>query len=399
MRVTIIGMGSGAPEVLSAQQAQALCAADMLCGARRLLENLPEYCTQNRVYTYKPEEMLAAAAQAGCESPAFLYSGDTGFYSGAAGVTALLRQKGIEFRVLPGLSSVQLMAAALGRPWQNWRLVSAHGAACDTVAECAGGAPTFFLTGGDSTPASLCADLTAARLGDTWATVGERLGTEKQHVVEGTARELSAQSFDALSVLLVEAVPVPQRRCAGLPDEAFCRGEVPMTKQEVRAAALAKLGVRPTDIVWDIGAGTGSVSVELALAAPRGHAYAVECSADACALIEQNREKFRAYNLDIIEGMAPQALEELPAPDAVFVGGTKGNMAAVVEAVLAKNPAARVCVSAIALETLQAAVAALTGAGLDVQVTQIAVSRTRTAGRLHLLTANNPIFLITGNCS
>ena len=102
-----------------------------------------------------------------------------------------------------------------------------------------------------------------------------------------------------------------------------------MTKQEVRAAALAKLAVRPADTLWDVGAGTGSVSVELALAAPQGHVYAVECEPDACALIRRNREKFAAWNLSLIEGRAPAALEALPAPDAVFIGGTKGSMAAV----------------------------------------------------------------------
>ena len=169
-----------------------------------------------------------------------------------------------------------------------------------------------------------------------------------------------------------------------------------MTKQEVRAAALAKLAVRPTDTLWDVGAGTGSVSVELALAAPRGQVYAVECAPDACALIRRNREKFHAYNLSLIEGAAPQVLADLPAPDAVFIGGTKGSMAEVVDAALAKNPNARLCISAIALETLSAAIAALAAHGQTAEVTQLAVSRTRPAGKLHLLMANNPIFLITG---
>ena len=171
-----------------------------------------------------------------------------------------------------------------------------------------------------------------------------------------------------------------------------------MTKQEVRAAALAKLAVQPGDTLWDVGAGTGSVSVELALAAPRGHVYAVECDPEACGLIRQNRETFHACNLTLVEGRAPAALADLPAPDAVFIGGTKGGMEAVVDTVLARNPNARICISAIALETLSAAVAALTAHGLAAEVTQIAVSRTRPTGRLHMLMANNPIFLITGEC-
>ena len=119
------------------------------------------------------------------------------------------------------------------------------------------------------------------------------------------------------------------------------------------------------------------MSVELALAAPRGHVYAVECDPEACGLIRQNRETFHACNLTLVEGRAPAALADLPAPDAVFIGGTKGGMEAVVDTVLARNPNARICISAIALETLSAAVAALTAHGLDAEVTQIAVSRTR----------------------
>ena len=143
-------------------------------------------------------------------------------------------------------------------------------------------------------------------------------------------------------------------------------------------------------------AGTGSVSVELALAAPRGRVYAVECRPEGCALIKANREKFRTRNLVLVEGLAPAALSDLPAPDAVFIGGSKGSLAAIVDAALDKNPDARICVSAIALETLSAAVAALTAKGRTVQVSQIAVSRAKAVGGLHLMMAQNPIYLITG---
>ena len=396
--ITLIGMGSGTPGSLTAQGLAALQGADRILGAKRLLATLPEGCTGNRQALYKPDEILACLAAHPDEEIALVYSGDTGFYSGASQLLPMLRAFGISCRVLPGLSSVQLLAAAVGRPWQDWTLVSAHGCACDPVAECltAGGKPVFFLTGGAETPASLCGRLAAAGLGDAHVLVGEELGRKEEKILFGTAQEFAQKQFAGLSVLLVEHLPQPPRRVPGFPDEAFLRGEVPMTKQEVRAAALAKLAVQPGDTLWDVGAGTGSVSVELALAAPQGHVYAVECEPDACALIRRNREKFAAWNLSLIEGRAPAALEALPAPDAVFIGGTKGSMAAVVDTVLAKNANARICIAAIALESLSAALAALTAHGLSAEVTQLAVSRTRPAGRLHLLTANNPIFLITG---
>ena len=396
--ITLIGMGSGTPETFTAQGLAALQKADRILGARRLLEQLPEGCTPNRKALYKPEEILACLAEAPEAETALVYSGDTGFYSGAAQLLPMLRAFGISCRVLPGLSSVQLLAAAIGRPWQGWKLVSAHGCACDPVAECLDAAPgpVFFLTGGENSPAAHCGQLAAAGLGDAHAIVGENLGTPAETIFFGTAEQFAQKQFASLSVLLIEHLPQPLRRTQGLPDEAFLRGEVPMTKQEVRAAALAKLAVQPAETLWDVGAGTGSVSVELALAAPRGKVYAVECDPAACALIRQNREKFHACNLTLIEGRAPAALAPLPAPDAVFIGGTKGGMEAVVDAVLEKNPEARLCISAIALETLSAAVAALTAHGLSAEVTQLAVSRTKPAGRLHLLMANNPIFLITG---
>ena len=394
--ISLIGMGSGCPESLTAQGLAALQSAGLILGAKRLLEHLPAGCTDNCKAVYKPEDILACLTAQPDTDTAVLYSGDTGFYSGAAKLLPLLRAMGYSVRVLPGLSSVQLLAAAVGRPWQDWMLVSAHGRACDPVAEVLAHPQVFFLTGGGDTPATLCAKLTAAGLGDAHALVGENLGTPDEKIHFGTAQELAGQTFASLSVLLVEHAVHPERRTPGLPDEAFIRGEVPMTKQEVRAAALAKLAVRPADTLWDVGAGTGSVSVELALAAPQGHVYAVECEPDACALIRRNREKFAAWNLSLIEGRAPAALEALPAPDAVFIGGTKGSIAAVVDTVLAKNANARICIAAIALESLSAAIAALTAHGLSAEVTQLAVSRTRPAGRLHLLTANNPIFLITG---
>lgn len=396
MNVTLIGMGSGQPENLTLQGLAALRQADLILGARRLLAVLPAGCTENRAAAYRPDEVAELLQTSGAENAVLVYSGDTGFYSGASSMMEKLEALGVRARVLPGLSSIQLLAAALGRPWQGWNLVSAHGRICDPVAECMQGRPTFFLTGGSEDPATLCAQLAAEGFGDVQGVVGQCLGTPEEKLFRGSVKELAAGRFNSLSVLLVEAVEGLPRRAPGLPDEAFERGDVPMTKQEVRAAVLAKLAVRPEDILWDVGAGTGSVSVELALAAPRGRVYAVECRPEGCALIKANREKFRTRNLVLVEGLAPAALSDLPAPDAVFIGGSKGSLAAIVDAALDKNPDACICVSAIALETLSAAVAALTAKGRTVQVSQIAVSRAKAMGGLHLMMAQNPIYLITG---
>lgn len=398
MNVTLVSAGGGRPETMTAECARVLEQAQCVIGAERLLNALPDQCTARRVKATRPVDVCQAVLDCREENCVVLYSGDTGFYSGANALVPLLRRQGIVPQILPGLSSVQILAARIGRPWQNWNLVSAHSAACDPVAAVCSGRETFFLTGSLSASA-LCARLCEAGLGDLRVWVGENLTYPEEQVTETTAREGAARSFAPLSVLLAEPAPRMARRVPGMDDSAFVRGQVPMTKQEVRAAALAKLAVRPGEVCWDVGAGTGSVAVELALSTEGSAVFAVECDEKACALIEENRRQFGVWNLRLVCGRAPQALADLPAPDVVFIGGTKGEMTAVVRAVLARNPAARLCISAIALETLSAAVAALTACGLTAQVTQIAVSRTRPAGGLHLLTANNPIFLIAGNCS
>ena len=397
MRVTLASLGGGWENTMTAECAAALKSAGCILGAQRLLEHLPQGCTDNRIAAVKPQELLDGILRQSCDC-AVVYSGDAGFYSGARGLLPLLEERQIPARVLPGVSSVQLLSARLARPWQDWDLVSAHGTDCDPVAAVSAGRPAFFLTGGALGPGEICRRLTQAGLGALPVTVGENLSAPEERVTSGTAAELAGRGFPSLSVLLAEAAPRYGPRCPGIPDGEFIRGDVPMTKQEVRSAALAKLAVRPADTLWDVGAGTGSVSVELALAAPLGRVFAVECEQDACALICENKQKFSAWNLQLVEGRAPQALRDLPAPDGVFLGGTKGELDAIVGAALDKNPNARICVSAIALETLSAATAALTGRGLEAQVTQIAVNRTKPAGRLHLLMANNPTFLIAGNC-
>lgn len=388
-------LGGGGQETMTAECAAALRSARCILGAKRLLEHLPRGCTDNRIAAVRAQELLDAilGQQGGC---VVVFSGDAGFYSGARGLLPLLAQRGIPVQVLPGVSSVQLFAARLGRPWQDWELVSAHGVDCNVIGAVSRGKPAFFLTGGALGPGELCRMLADAGLGFLPVAVGENLSGPEEKITTSTAAELAGRSFASLSVLLAEPAPRFERRSPGLPDGMFVRGQAPMTKQEVRAAALAKLGVGPSDVLWDVGAGTGSVSVELALSAPEGQVFAVECDEDACALVRENKRKFSTWNLQLVEGKAPQALAGLPAPDAVFIGGTKGGMEDIVGQVLAKNENARICISAIALETLSAAVTALEKHGLEADVAQIAVSRTRPAGKLHLLMANNPTFLITG---
>ena len=394
--VTLIGMGASS-DTLTAEAREALGRAELVAGAQRLLDALPAGVTAERVPAVQPADVLAAVA--GAQNAAVLYSGDTGFYSGAAGLLARLKEAGIPARVLPGLSSVQMLAAALGRPWQDWKLVSAHGRPCDPVAAVCGGRPAFFLTGtGESGPAALCAQLTAAGLGALPVTVGENLGLASRRIFAGTAAGAAGERFGPLAVLLAEPAFRLPVRTPGWPDETFVRAEgVPMTKRAVRAQVLAQLALCPGETVWDVGAGTGSVSLEMAYANGGAPVWAVERLPEACTVLEANRRRLGGWNVRPVSGEAPAALAGLPAPDAVFIGGTRGRLGPILDAALAANPAARVCLTAIALETLAAALDACAARGLEAEITQIAAAHA--AGRPHLLRAANPVFLITATAA
>ena len=390
MKCILIGMGCG-PDHFTAEASGALGEAQLVIGAGRLLKQLPDTGAE-RITEYRPREIAELLYTHPVDTACVVYSGDSGFYSGAAGLLPLL--EGMEVQVLPGISSVQTLASELGERWQDWNLCSAHGVSCDPVQAVMQGKKTFFLTSGGDTPGKLCTALAEAGLGELNVLVGENLGSAQTHIWRGTAQDCARRSFAPLNVMLTETAPRYVRRTPGIPDDEFLRERVPMTKQEVRAAVLAKLGVMPTDVCWDIGAGTGSVSVELAQWAKS--VWAVDRKQDAAELIRKNRERFCAWNLHVVEGAAPDVLEELPKPDAVFVGGSGGKMEDILDAVFRKNPQARICVSAIALETIHRAVSGLDRLGYVPEVTQISVSRTKTAGGLHLLMAQNPVFLITG---
>ena len=395
MKLTLIAMGPGDDRLLTHEAAAALRGADCLIGSPRLLS-----CASSgapRFPMTRPGEIAALLRERGSEfsSPCVLLSGDTGFYSGARSLLALLGEE-TDAAVLPGVSSVQAFAARLRQPWQDWKLVSAHGVFCNPAAHVRRNRRTFFLTGGAASPAALCAQLDRAGLGDVIVTVGENLSSPDEAVRTGTARALSAQSFAPLSVMLAENASPYLPAVPGVRDEAFTRGGVPMTKSEVRSLVLCKLGLRRNDVFWDVGAGTGSVSVEAALLLEDGQVCAVERNEEGCALIQTNAERF-GVALTLAQGTAPEACADFPAPDAAFIGGSGGKLEEILHNLLERNPGVRVAVTAVTIETVAKASALLDRLGFqDVERIEVAVSRMVPAGPLHRLQAENPVFLLSG---
>ncbi len=393
-RVDLVGIGPGGAGGMTGEARQAIREADCLIGARRMLEAVRE-TGQTVCEAVAPEDILRCIRERqGTRRFAVVLSGDTGFFSGARRLLPLL--KDCETRVLPGLSSMQVLCARLGTSYEDVVPVSLHGRDVDIVPDVARHRRVFALVGGPEGAAELCRALKAVGLERVRVTVGERLGYPEERLTAGTAAELAERTFDPLSAVLIEnenARPfVP-----GLPDDAFQRGEaVPMTKREVRCCALSHLALTAEAVCWDVGAGTGSVSIEMALLARKGRVYAVEKNENALALLAENRKKFHVSNLEIVPGRAPEACRELPVPTHVFIGGSTGGLRDIVALVLEKNPNVRLVLTAVTLESVAEMERLIKEFDFtDADITCLNVSRARELGAYHLMTAQNPVYLFT----
>lgn len=411
-KVTIIGAGPGNPDLLSRSALDAIGIADVVIGAHRALVGIDVPPDVVRCELVKTADIVAALTDAASwQRAVVVMTGDVGLFSGARRlVEALSGDAQVDVRVVPGISSASYLAARLARPWQDWRFASAHGVACDIVAEAERAGELFLATSGGEDPSRLSGELVQVGFGDARVTVAERLSYPDERITCATASEIAGQTFDDLNVMLIEFAggagsPAGASRAAssrwpyassGIPDELFIRGDVPMTKQEVRAVALAKLRLTATDTVWDVGAGTGSVSIEAALVARAGSVWAVERNAAGVRLIRENADAFGCGNVHAVPGVAPEALAKLPVPDAVFVGGSAGELPSIVEAALEKNSQVRLCVSCVTVETLTEACALLSGSRFKgFEACQVSAARAEAVGSHHLMKAQNPVFLVS----
>lgn len=385
----IIGAGMGAPDSLTGEAAHALAASDAVFATQRLTA----VCDRAAVCPF--DRLATEAIASDAPTVSVLVSGDVGFFSAAGRLRGQLAPHG-DVRLVCGLSSMQYFCAKLGISYDDACVRSLHGRVGSILGAVSYHKKTFVLTGGENTAPKVCKTLADAGLGGLTVHLGENLGAADERIQTGTAETLANQPCGNLAVLLIEH-PDAVNACEPVRDDMLTRAKVPMTKEEVRWVSVSRLAVQPRDTVWDVGAGTGAVTLELARKASDGLVYAVERKPEAVALLHENRAKLGGYNVHIVEGAAPDALEALPAPDCVFVGGSGGAIRRILEIAKQKNHAVRVVVNAIALETLHETQAALSALGFaDVEITQLAAARGKAVGPYTMMTANNPVFILSG---
>jgi precorrin-6Y C5,15-methyltransferase (decarboxylating) len=399
--VQVMGLGMS-PADLTPLALEIIQEAQVLVGGRRLLGYFPEHPAQKIVLGKDPESALAQIpALAAAKRVVVLASGDPNFYGVGPLVVKVLGPENVV--VHPNLTAVQAACARLKIGWQDAQVISLHGRSWEPLETALGQAGKLIVyTDPEYTPGAIARFLLDRGRGGAQMCVLEDLGQETERLTRLSPQEAQAREFSALNMVVILA-PDPEIAAAaaplhlGLPEEAMVHQKGLITKAEVRAVALAKLALQPGQVLWDLGAGCGSVGLEASLLLPGGKVMAVEQDPERAAQIKANRQKFGARNLEVVCGHAPECLAKLPAPQRVFIGGGGRDLRIILQEVLGRlDPGGRVVLTAALLETLETARAVLTAAGWELEVVQLQVSRSQPLAGGTFMQALNPVWIVSG---
>ncbi|GAA4259108.1 precorrin-6y C5,15-methyltransferase (decarboxylating) subunit CbiE [Azospirillum formosense] len=379
--LSVVGIGEDGWGGLSPAARALVEGADLLAGGARHLVLVPEAAGQKRLPWPSPlSDAYPALLERRGQRVCVLASGDPSWYGIGATLSKLVPVE--ELSIIPAPSSFSLAAARLGWPLQECGTLTVHGRPLELVVpHLQPGARLLILSWDGTTPAKLATLLTARGFGLSRLTALESMGGPRERSIVATADAWSAERVADLNTLAVECVAAPGARTLprtpGLPDDWF-EHDGQITKREIRAVTLSWLAPRRGELLWDIGAGSGSIGVEWMLSDPANRAIAVEHKADRAARIPANATAFGVPGLELVRGKAPEALDGLPAPDAVFIGGGLTNDGVLDACWSALKPGGRIVANAVTLESEAMLIA--THKRLGGQLSQIAVSRATPIG-------------------
>jgi precorrin-6Y C5,15-methyltransferase (decarboxylating) len=418
-KLTIIGIG-GRPLDMKALQAAML--ARIIVGPRRLCEVFAGYAevaeARGRIRQIDtPDETMAFIHESfgrGIERIVLLASGDPLFFG--IGRRAVMEFGRHDIEIMPDVSSVQLAFSRIKEPWDNALLISLHGNAGpgrprnvryevkDLPGLLATHGTLAVLTDRAHNPAVIAAAFASTQPSrpSMLFSVCERLGHDDETITEGGPEEIAAMSFEDPNVVIIRNTAGPPRVRStaapkfGLREEEMAHSGGLITKDEVRAVTLHALRLPEKGVLWDIGAGSGAVSIEAARLCPGLQVFAVERDEGQVGLITQNRALFGLPTLTIVDAEAPRALASLPAPDRVFIGGSGGKFREIIDAVQRRMEGGIVVVNAATLETLHDACRELEKAGFNLRISEVSIARAKPVGDKRHMAALNPVFVITG---
>ena len=403
-RLTIAGIGPGNTAYLIPEAVERMRRAHTVIAARRTLPDLEAVCGDTDADFIAMGRIRDTLDRIGVllkegHDVVLAVSGDPLMYSLYKTITNDPASRDWEMEILPGIGSLQMLGAAVGQTMEDAEIISVHGRSRTpgSIALAVKENPkVFFLCSKEQGPGWLSKIMLDYGMKDVTVYSGSDLSYENQQIMQGSPEEMAEKEFPALCVAMTFN-PRPEKitRPCFLSDADFERGKTPMTKEEIRALILQKMKVAADDVIWDLGAGTGSVSIECARQAPFGQVHSVEQAEEAVNLIRKNREKFGTDHLHVHHGRAGEIIPTLPDPDKVFIGGSGKELAAIMEHIASREGKCRVVITAVTLETIAEANSVIAEYTPDYDVIQATVGRGRKIGSYHIVDTNNPVMIFT----
>ena len=397
----LIGIGMGTRAQMTQEAIRELERVPVIFGAKRMLAAVGAIGGE-KVCEYRREQILAYLREHPdiCRA-AVVFSGDVGFYSGADGFEQqfVCEERQWQTKRIAGISSVNYFAARLGIAWQEVCLCSVHGRSNDLIGQIRRERRVFSLLNGRKQLREIAQQLYDNGLTQVRLSVGCELGYETEQIWTGTLQQLLEQE-DAkdtyLCVALFENDAARHFTTGNVADGAYERGKVPLTKEEIRALALAKLRLTNDAVCYDIGAGTGGMTCDMARFLPQGSVTAFERGEEGCALIRANAKRQGLGNVEVVQGVAPECLDGYMLPTHAFIGGSGGRLREIVAWLLEKNPHIRVVIDAITLETVSEANELLKTLSVKaVDIICASVAKARAVGGYELMESMNPVYIFS----
>ncbi len=395
--IYVIGAGVEGQEGFGSRALELISQAEVLIGGDRQLNLFPDFAGQKVSIGNNLSEIVEQLKKNNGKA-VVLASGDPLFFGIGRLLLRNLPAASLEF--IPNVTSVQYAFAKIKEPWDDTVFVSAHGRGlAEAVDRIVANDKAAVLTDETNTPAAIAAEMIERGRDGYAAYLCENLGADEEKIIETDVKGLLDIDAAPLNVLILikqyEAGGDHYVPTLGIPDDQFATVKKLITKEEVRVVTLSKLKLRHDMTLWDIGAGSGSVSIEADHLLPNGRILAVERNEECRGFIKENLKKFNARNVTLVEGVAPDCLDELPDPDRVFIGGSGGRLWDILQIVDKRLPASgRIVLNAITLDTLTSALEFFNNAGYEVEVTTVNIARTRPLTDYKMFEAYNPVYIL-----
>ena len=403
--INLVGIGLGNPNLLTKAAYKAIESSNIIIGARRIVEIIKEDFADKLYYIeYNTEKILEIIKENIGNEIAVVFSGDISLFSGSIKLFERLNAaiedrkvfKDCKINTFPGISSLSYLCAKTNTDISKVKILSFHGKEELLYHNIDSNEYTFIITSKADGVKKICRKLIEFGFFELDIILGENLSYDNERITKAEASKFLDMEISDLNCMIISNPDADKSISFGLSDEVFVRDKVPITKSEVRAIIMSKLDIQTDSICYDIGAGSGSVSIEMSRLAYDGKVYAIEKNPLAVELIQKNIHNFSAENIELIHAKAPDGLDNIINADKIFIGGSGGELISMMEMIFTSKKNPTIVISAITMETIAQITDIVKIAkekGYYTEITAINVSKSKEVGPYNMMMAQNMVFI------